>query len=633
MPLPDPRTLSFAQRERAGLLVKSLPDIDPWPELQWFNTRPCERHAPERAPLCSRCGIVLRRHQRVGAAWMYLGIPGLLSDTVGSGKTAQLLAMLAMCKESGELGLHNRAVVVCKAAAVHDPWATELRRLVPGLASFIADGDKAQRARGYMGNWEVAVVSDRTFAAAKGRQRGRDGDVAMLSEFPVGMLIYDDIDPMRNNTTETARAVNRLAAQCTRVTGIHATPLQKQLPELWCFLEPLGGEARLGSLELVRSRYVGYTRKWVTTTEPGDRRGRNPVRKPVYIESGITNSPARRRELRRAIAPLVLRRTAADLDDVSLPELQFDPVFLDLSPRQRARYDELRGGVLRRLTEAGESVTQAEAGAAFTRGSQICSGLAAIDSGPGADDSVKLDWVMRELTGDLDGEKAVVFVYFKPNVAALSRRLTAEGIGHVLMWSGETDKRARARRLQRFREDPDCRVLVGTTTIEASLNLQVAAHMIAVDTILNPARMEQLAGRVRRVGSPYPMVFLHQLFARGTQEDAYLPMLRREAEIADVVWDERSDIYTTLTPGQLMQLVATGRMTPARQAAALPGGRSGPSSGTGGRSSRCAARPASRAPGKPRASGWRSSASERSSRSSPPSRPRPSDGACAAASG
>lgn len=559
--------MTFAQRERAGLYIKRLGDVEDWPGLKYFNSAPCERHAPELVPLCSKCGIELRAHQRVGAAWMYMGIPGLLGDTYGSGKTAQLLAMLAMCKESGELSLSNRAVIVCKAAAVHDPWGNELKRLTPDIAAFIADGDAASRARGYMGNWEVAVVSDRTFTPARGRQRARDGDVAMIEQFPVGMLFYDDIDPMRNHETETARAINRLAARCTRVQAVHATPLQKRLPELWCFLEPVGGEARLGSLEMVKSRYVGYDRKWVWTSESSDRRGRERVKKPVYIESGVTSNPRRREELRRAIAPLVLRRTAADMGDVTLPEIQLDPVFLDLSPRQRQRYDELRKGVLRRITEAGERISLAEAGAAFTRGSQICSGLASLDSGAGADDSVKLDWAMNALTGDLDGEKAVVFIYFKANVAAMSRRLEAAGIGHVLMWSGETDKRARARRLQRFREDPDCRVLVGTTTIEASLNLQVARHLIAVDTILNPARMGQLTGRIRRQGSPFPMVFMHQLFARGTQEDAYLAMLRREAEIADVVWDETNDIYTVLTPLQQMQLVATGRFSPARAAA------------------------------------------------------------------
>jgi SNF2 family DNA or RNA helicase len=552
-----------AQRERAALFVKRLGDVTPWPELKWFNSEPCERHAPELNILCSRCGIRLRRHQRVGAAWMYLGIPGLLADTFGSGKTAQVAAMLAMCKETGELGLHNRAVIICKAAAVGDPWARELQRLVPGISVFIADGDRDSRVRGYMGNWEVAVVSDRTFAPAGGQKRARDGDVAYLREFPVGMLVYDDIDPMRNNTTRTAQAINSLAATCTRVVGAHATPLQKRLTELWCFLEPVGGRKRLGSLETVKSRYVTVEGRWITVADKRDPTGRRTVQARVYDETGITRNPRRIAEFRRGIAPLVLRRTAGDLDDVELPEIQLNPVFLDLSPRQRARYNELRAGALRRVTEDGERValiTPREAAATFTRGWQICSGLAALDTGPGADDSVKLDWAMDAITGDFSDEKVVTFVYFRQNLIALSRRLTEAGIAHVLMWSGETDKRERARRLTRFREDPDCQVLVGTTTIEASLNLQVSRHLIAVDTILNPARMGQLAGRVRRQGSPYPMVFLHQLLARQTQEDAYLAMLRREAEMADVVWDEKSEIYTALTPRQLMGLVATGRL-------------------------------------------------------------------------
>ena len=53
---------------------------------------------------------------------------------------------------------------------------------------------------------------------------------------------------------------------------------------------------------------------------------------------------------------------------------------------------------------------------------------------------------MREITGDLHQEKVVVFIDFKPNVAAMSRRLEAAGIGHVLMWSSETSQRERARR-------------------------------------------------------------------------------------------------------------------------------------------------------------------------------------------
>jgi SNF2 family DNA or RNA helicase len=558
--LSDAVQLSRAARRAAADRIRLLHDIDPWPDLKWFNTAPCARHAPGRVSpvLCRDCGFPLRRHQRIGAAWLFYGLPGMLSDTVGSGKTCQVCALLAMCKETGELGLHNRAVIVCKAAAVSDPWASELRRLLPGVRVYVADGTREQRYRGYLGNWEVAVVSDRTFAPARGRTNSRPGDVEVLSQYPVGILVADDIDPLRNHLTATSQAVCRLAARCSRVHILHATPMQKKLDELWCQLLPVGGQFALGSLERVRSRYVGQTAKTIITRDPNDKTGRTTVAKKVYLDNGITSDPKRVREFQAAVRPLVLRRTAADMDDVELPAVQYNPVFLDLNPRQRARYDELRKGILRRLKASGEEVTRRESAAVFTRGAQICSGLAAIDEGPLADDSAKLDWLMDKLAGDLDGEKTVAFVYYRPNVAALARRLAAEGIGGVLMWSGETDKRERARRLARFREDPKCRVLVGTTTIEASLNLQVARHLTAVDTILNPARMTQLIGRVRRQGSPYPTVYVHHLLARGTQEDAYLPMLRREAEMSDIVWGEDENIFDVLTPRQVMQMVATG---------------------------------------------------------------------------
>jgi SNF2 family DNA or RNA helicase len=560
VPFPDAALLNPAQREAASLRIKALPDIRDFPDLAWFNSAPCEMHRPAPHPLCRRCGIIPRKHQRVGAAWLYLGLPGeLLSDQFGSGKTAQVLMALAMCKESGELSYDNRCVILCRPAALHDPWANEIARLTPGLDVIIADGSPKQREKLYRGKWEVAVVSSRTFSPSGGTQRPRPGDVAILLGCPAGILVYDDVDEMRSPKTRTHKAVKKLAAQCTRVIAVHATPLQKRLMELHSFTVPLGGEDRLGPEWRVRQRYVTSTRKWITVPDRKDPSGRRRSRRAITVDTGVTSNPERIAEFRRLIAPMVLRRTAADFDDVELPAIQVNPVFLDLLPRQRARYEELRQGVLRRLRASGEEITYSAAAAAFTRGWQICAGLAGLDDGaeaPGS--SVKLDWVMDALTGDLAEEKAVCFVYHRGNVRALSARLSEAGIRHVLLWSEMTDKRKRAERLRLFRDDPGYRVLVGTTTIEASLNLQAARHLIAVDTILNPARMQQLVGRVRRQGSAFGMVFFHHLLALDTQEDGYLPLLRREQGVSDVVWNERDDVFRALSPAQLMRMVAYG---------------------------------------------------------------------------
>jgi SNF2 family DNA or RNA helicase len=561
--IPDVRLWAPEDRFAAGEASRIARDVSPWPALSCWNDRVClahrnasgpcllcgEQRIPHLCPLCDQCGVRLRSYQRTAAAWLFYAGRGLLADTVGLGKTAAVAAMLALCRESGELSTANRAVLLCKPAAIGQ-WARELARMIPSLRVITAPGSmtRAQRIAAYCGYWEVAVLSDRTLSPSGGDKRRREGDIRYLQQFTLGTVIYDDIDAMRKRTNRGAKAVRDLAAAAPRVIGVHGTPVQKKLIELYNFLEPLGGPAVLGTERQFRYRYIRTTpTAYVTRDNCGQ-----VVEKERVTDTGIMNE----HELRPLIAPLVLRRRAQDVDDVSMPALQLNTVWLDPSPEQKRRYEELRAGVLRKIREDGE-ITRMVAESYWMYGWQICSGLATLDGG--RDDSVKLDWVMDRMTGDLDGEKAVVFVNFKPNVEALRLRMEAAGIGGVVMWGNEADQRERDRRLDRFRHDPGCRALIGTTTIEQSLNLQVARHMIAVDSLSNPARMTQLAGRVRRTGSPFPTVFFHQLLLRGTQEEDTLFRLHSEQATADAVWNEQGELFHQRSALEIMQVIAARR--------------------------------------------------------------------------
>jgi SNF2 family DNA or RNA helicase len=552
--IPDPRRLPPEVRQQIAQRARAAPDAREFTsQAVYFNTRPCRRHGVLEHG-CQDCGISLRRHQRTGAAWLWFVMHGMLADSCGLGKTAQVGAVLAMALQTGELGAHNRAVIVVQAAAIRQ-WARELRRMVPALVVITADGTPEERMRAYLGAWDTCIVSDRTLSPA-GRPGGRgyrDGDVERLRQFPVGIVVYDDIDAMRNGTTKTAWAVKRLSATADRVYGLHATPLQKRLVELYHALEPVGSREILGPLHRVRQRYVTQKSIYVWVPDRTDPTGRRKKRKKIIKDSGARadNLP----EFKRLVAPMILRRTVRDLDDVELPAVQSSEVWLDLLPQQRQRYDDLATGLLTRLRDTGTEITHVQAAAAYTRARQICSGLAALDDG--RDVSVKLDWCMDRITGDLSEDKVFCFVYFRENVQALSDRLTGEGIGHVLLWSRETDPAERDRRMQRFASDPECRVVVATTTAERSLNLQAASHLIAVDTILNPARMTQILGRVRRQGSRHSMVLFHHLLTRGTLEEDYPAMLRQEQALADAVWEDTGELFTAdMTPRQIMQMVA-----------------------------------------------------------------------------
>jgi len=73
--------------------------------------------------------------------------------------------------------------------------------------------------------------------------------------------------------------------------------------------------------------------------------------------------------------------------------------------------------------------------------------------------------------------------------------------------------------------------------------------------IMNPSRMAQLAGRIRRDGSAHKHVFVHNLLTVNTQEERYLPLLEREQALADHIWDENNELFAQLNPMTLMQLI------------------------------------------------------------------------------
>jgi SNF2 family DNA or RNA helicase len=211
---------------------------------------------------------------------------------------------------------------------------------------------------------------------------------------------------------------------------------------------------------------------------------------------------------------------------------------------------------LRIIKAEGEQVKRATAIAKFLYGAQICTGLATLGEPDMPGTSVKLDWVEEKLVdGDLSDEKVVVFINFKNSVRAMQARLDRAGVGYVTIW-GETKNNAeRFAAQQQFWNDPSCRVLLGTTSIEQSLNLQIARHFINVDMIMNPSRMEQLAGRIRRDGSAYKSVYVHNLLTTGTQEERYLPALQREQALIDHIWDSKSELFDALTPLEMLTMV------------------------------------------------------------------------------
>jgi SNF2 family DNA or RNA helicase len=546
----DVRQFSDERREALAWATHEKKDLT-LPRLSEWNYDLCRRHRmgwseeirdPETGqviehtvydrpkPGCRECGIHFRAHQRVSVLWLYLKKHALLADTMGSGKTSSAGGLIAMLLESRELGPKpggkGRVIITPRAAALGQ-WSRELQRMMPSLNIVVATGNRRQRTELYLQDWQVLLIGPEMLR----------NDLEMLQRIPLALFLTDDIDQLRNPETATSYVCDRMGKLADRYVIMSGTPLQKKLPELHAVLDGIGGLQAFGSMDTFVKRHV--------RTEIID--GNKKV--VGYRNLG---------EVKQRMAPMVLRRTAADFKDVTLPTIIPDDVMLDLYPAQRRKYDELRKGVIQILKEEGPQTKHITALSKLHYGAAICGGLASLGEPDGPGTSMKMDWIIDKVQegGDLGDEKVIIFANLKKSIYALQDRLRAVSVGFTVVSGDDNKAQSRMDSQNRFWEDPKCRVLLGTKAIEQSLNLQVSRHLINMDMILNPARMEQLAGRIRRDGSAYQHVFVHNLLSVNTQEERYLAMLEREAALSSHIWDENSELFQALDPRSLLRLIS-----------------------------------------------------------------------------
>lgn len=525
---------STAKAWEIAARVKAVDDVE-LPVLPGWNYEPCSFHL-ELTLGCRDCGVKFRKHQRKGIAWAYFVQRGLLADAVGTGKTPQICGNIALRRMKAELHHKARAVIIVKPQALRQ-WIRQFHRMLPHVPVVNAVGTVKERIQKYCEPWEVCIIASSMFI----------NDYERLMMFPVKHLFVDDVDGLRNPDNKTAYTIKKLGEGVESVLVCTGTPLQKRLHELHSVLELMGGMEVFGKRSDFDRRYVRKepVTRWTS-------RGRKVVASKVV---GYKALP----EFKRLLEPFALRRTADDIDDVDLPVILPNNVELEMYPAQAVRYADLRRGVIKIIKNEGVKVSQATAMAKIHTGARICAGLASLGEPDEKDTAVKLDWIDDKVQGDLSDEKVVIFVAYKSTIRAIHTRFDAAGIGYVTIWGDEPDKDIRAKNIDRFWEDPDVKVLIGTQAIEQSLDLQIARHLINVDQILNPSRMEQLAGRIRRDGSAFTHVYVHNLLCLDSQEMRYMPLLEREQALVDFVWDENSQLFEKLSPLALLQLIGDSR--------------------------------------------------------------------------
>jgi hypothetical protein len=467
-----------------------------------------ERPQPESEP--DGFQGTLRQYQKEGLGWLIflekMGLGGCLADDMGLGKTIQVLAMLLRRRRlMAEQGLGHRPSLVVVPKSLIFNWMEESKRFAPQLRVLNHTGAARRENAETLADADLILTTYGTLR--------RDAMDHRQLEFDY--VVLDEAQTIKNAGSQAAKACRLLRARHRlAVTG---TPVENHIGELWSIFEFLN-PGQLGTATRLRRFLAG---------------GRGGSAADVVA---------------RAVRPYLLRRTKNQVL-TDLPEKTEQTLVVELGTKQRKAYDELREHYRQELTgrisRMGIGRSRIAVLEALLRLRQAACHPGLIDASEKDEPGAKLEALLGQLDEVTDeGHKVLVFSQFTSFLAILRQHLDAKGTTYEYLDGRTTDRQAR---VNRFQEDPDCRLfLISLKAGGQGLNLTAADYIYILDPWWNPAVEAQAVDRAHRIGQTRP-VFAYRLIARDTVEEKIVDLQARKRELAESIVRAEEGMAASLT--------------------------------------------------------------------------------------
>jgi superfamily II DNA or RNA helicase len=410
----------------------------------------------------------------------------LIGDEMGLGKTIQAIAAAELfARHFGA----ERVLVVCPTSLKHQ-WQREIARFT-GRPSQVISGLRAAREAQYAQQFFCKITNYDVLSK----------DLDLIGRWSPDVLIVDEAQRVKNWNTVAARALKRIETPYAIV--LTGTPLENRLEEL------------VSIVQFVDRHRLGPTWRLRHEHQTVDEAGR------VIGYRGLDR-------IGKTLEPVLLRRRKAEVLS-QLPPRMDKTLFVAMTEEQMRHHEEnaeIVDRIVSRWRKTGflSDADQRRLTCALQNMRMSCNSTYLLDKrtdhGAKADELVT---ILEELF-ERPEAKAVIFSSWIATHELIIRRLKRKRWGHVL-FHGSVPGTQRGALVDRFREDPGCRVFLSTDAGGVGLNLQDAAStIINMDLPWNPAVLEQRIGRVHRLGQAHGVNVVN-FVAEGTIEQRMLSLL------------------------------------------------------------------------------------------------------------
>lgn len=447
-------------------------------------------------PLPKGLEATLRPYQRDGYDWLAFlyehRFGGCLADDMGLGKTLQAICLLAAIQDgriTTSVGVKGPHLVVVPTSLLFN-WEQELARFAPGLKVHVYSGsDRTLDAK----DGEVVIT---TYGLVR-------RDIDQLERKAFHVIVFDEAQAVKNIQANTTGAARRLTGRFK--LSLTGTPLENHLGEYFSVID-LCMPGLLGEYDRFKA-------------------GLKHVQ-GVALE-----------RLLRRTRPFILRRTKAEILHDLPPKIESE-VFLDLTDRQKALYQQTVAQIRTTIDEAYRTKTSGQAQfialTAILKLRQVCLSPRLLTNR--ADEpSPKLSFLVERLHVLLDeGHSALVFSQFTSFLDLVEEACVRHSLPYHRL-DGSTAAAARKTRVEAFQggEQPSV-FLLSLKAGGQGLNLTKATYVFHLDPWWNPAVENQASDRAHRIGQQRTVTIV-RILMRHSIEEKMMALKQRKLELYDAV--------------------------------------------------------------------------------------------------
>lgn len=482
--------------------------------------------------------LPLYDYQKFGANYLaYVGKAtghAFLTDKVGTGKTPTSIAAGKILEAEGKV---ENVLVFCKASLKYQ-WLRDGVEKFTNDEGIVIDGTKKQRDKLYA----EAKDTKYRYIIVNYELLLHDYDLLeeLIIEKDINLILADEAHRIVNHKGKMNNALRKLVRVRKRpkykgvpyIFYMTATPLSSKVEQLYGIFSIRDPE-HFG-------KFTGFSREYLKYGQ--GYRGQELV--------GYRNL----HKLKPKVSPWMLRRTDKEID-MELPEMIDLNTKVKLTPLQRQLDDlalteletlsnqlkvvkdeeqiEMISNMIKAMMYVRKAIADTPELLSMSNSKMIQEkfGEKAAAHKDGKK-SAKLD-ELKDLIDEMvveGGEKLVIFSELETMVRILEREVKALGIDCVT-YTGKIDSKEKDKRIQEFKDNPGCRILIATDAAAEGLNLQFARYMVNYDMPWNPDKWIQRLGRIQRGGSEFTSVKNINLIAEKSIDEAIYESLMNKQNL------------------------------------------------------------------------------------------------------